>query len=234
MLALPTAATSARTPGVDFGSQKLAVGLFSHGKDAVADFKVFQCDRLTFLIEGRLVIDHDHSLAVATAHNGDLVAFDGFNFAARVRALHPSAATGSPAATTRAASAALTRSTWPATALEALELLFGDPVHSSSDELLIAIRSPTDKDVVADFQVFQSQLFRLLLTFYSLAVVSLVIHHDGLRRAIGLLDFEPVDSHRGNRAENRRRPIHRAMVLPLILRRWGILRNHAAGYAKGE
>ena len=83
--AAPTATAGAARP--DLRRHELAVGFFPHGKDAVADFEIFQGDGLTLFGEGGLVIDHDDSFALAATHL-DLVPVNGKNFAARAIARH--------------------------------------------------------------------------------------------------------------------------------------------------
>src|SRR5271157_118882 len=211
---LEAAAPTAWAARPDLRRHELAVDIFPHGKDAVADLEVFQGDGLTFFGEGGLVIDHDDSFALAPTHL-DLVPLNGKNLAAGAVARHAPAWAHASAGTSWP-------TTWPAATLKSLKLFRRDPIDPHGHYLLVSVGSPTHHDVVPDFQILQLDFLRLLLPRLPLAEVGLTVHHHGLRGAIRPLDLEAIDSHGRDRAHHRRRTTH-AWPGRYLTRGWRIL-----------
>ncbi len=212
----PLAHSHAARP--DLGGHEFAVHFFSRGKDAVADFEVFQRDRLALFVEGILVIDHDDSLTLAAAHL-DLVLVNGKNFAARpvASAWTSLAATGSPIATSRASSSTpwTGRATARSAALESLELFLSHASNTNSHNLFVGIGCATHKHVIANLEVLQLKFLLFL------AVARLVVNQDGRGNAIRLLDLKAIDAY-GGYGSHYRRATH-APAWRFLPRSWGLI-----------
>jgi hypothetical protein len=225
--AAPPAPASAARP--DLSRHELAVGFFPHGKDAVADFEIFQRDGLTLFGERGLVIDYDDSFALAATHF-DLIPVNGKDFAARAVARHRPATAGASAPWTKATTSAGTPASaarahastaWPATTLEPLKLFLCDAIDPHGHHLLVSVRSATHHDVVTDFQIFQLEFMRLLLPLLPLAETCLIVYQHGLGSPIGRLDLEAINSH-GRDGSHHRRATHPSPTR-FLSRSWRIL-----------
>src|SRR6266567_1979369 len=84
-------------------------------------------------------------------------------------------------------------------AAKALHFLARDTVHDQSDKLLVLVRAAPDEDAVARLQVLKMEVLRGVPP--PLLVLSLIVHHNGLRCTVHLLDLEAVHSNRCDRSE---------------------------------
>lgn len=220
--ATTTAPTAAATgpPGADFRGRQLAVRFRARGKDAVADFEILQRSGLTFFAERGFVIHHNHHrLIAAAAVHLNRVPVDGSDLTegtwTATAKSHASAAT--LAATAAGSTSTALAAARPTHALGPLELFRRHAIDKLSRDLLVAVGVSAHRNVVADFQIFQSQFLRrlLLLTRLPLAVMRLVSDHDGLGCAICLLDLEPINPHGSYSAQHRRRAAETPPALTL-------------------
>ncbi len=196
----------------------MAVRFCARGKDAVADFEILQRGGLAFFAERGFVIHHNHHrlIAAAVVHL-DRVPVDRSDFpegaGSAASVSHATAATlAATAAGSTPTALAAARS---ATALNPLKLFRRHAIDKLRRDLLVAIWISPHRHVIADFQIFQSQFLRLLLTRLPLTVMRLVSDHDGLGRAIRFLDLEPINPHGGNSAHHRRRTAETPTALTL-------------------